>query len=111
MMAKIETAAHDAADYLNTAEDVVAYIDAYLEDGSKEVRAAIETVARSGGISELAERTAVSCVGLSEALGATATPSFEGIRSIMHALGLRLTVQVATGTRRRVIIGIGDLTP
>ncbi|WP_407675075.1 helix-turn-helix domain-containing transcriptional regulator [Pelagerythrobacter marinus] len=51
-------------------------------------------VARTGGISELAERTAVSSASLAEALGATATPSFDGIRSIMHALGLRLTAQV-----------------
>lgn len=35
-MAKIETAADDVADYLNTAEDVIAYIDAYREDGSPE---------------------------------------------------------------------------
>ena len=33
-MANIETTAFDSADYLNTAEDIAAYLDAYLEDGT-----------------------------------------------------------------------------
>ena len=33
-MAKIETTAFDSADYLNTAERIAAYLDAYLEDSS-----------------------------------------------------------------------------
>ena len=34
MMAKIETAPFDSADYLNTAEAIAAYLDAYLEDAT-----------------------------------------------------------------------------
>ena len=33
MMAKIETTAFDSADYLNTAEAIAAYLDAYLSCG------------------------------------------------------------------------------
>lgn len=93
-MSKVETTAFDAADYLNTAEDVAAYLDAYLEDGSpEEIRLAIDTVARSRGISELAKRTGMSRAGLYKALGADGNPSFETMRTILGALGLRFTVQ------------------
>ena len=34
-MAKMQTRPWDAAEYLNTEEDVVAYIDAALDDGSR----------------------------------------------------------------------------
>jgi len=65
MMAKIETTAFDSADYLNTAEDIAAYLDAYLEDGTpEEIRAALDTIARSHGISDLAKLTGMSRAGL-----------------------------------------------
>jgi DNA-binding phage protein len=54
-MAKIETTAFDSADYLNSAEDIAAYLDVYLE--LMELRAAIDTVARSHGVSDLAKRS------------------------------------------------------
>lgn len=47
-MSKVETVPFDAADYLNSAEDVAAYLDVWLEDGSpEELRSAFEDVARS----------------------------------------------------------------
>jgi probable addiction module antidote protein len=93
-MAKIETTAFDSADYLNTAEDVAAYLDAYLEDGSpEEIRAALDTVARSHGISELSKLTGMSRAGLYKALGEGGNPSFETMRTILGALGLRFTVE------------------
>ena len=95
-MAKIETAAFDSADYLNSAEAVAAYLDAYLEDGSpEELRRALDTVARSHGISDLAKRSGVTRAGIYKALGQDGNPSFETIRSILAAMGLRLTVEPA----------------
>jgi probable addiction module antidote protein len=56
-MAKIKTTAFDSADYLNSAEDIAAYLDAYLEDATpEELRNALDTVARSRGISSAPER-------------------------------------------------------
>jgi probable addiction module antidote protein len=93
-MDRIETTRFDAADYLNSAEDVAAYLDAWLEDGSpEEIRAALETIARSRGISELSRRTGISRAGLYKALGEGGNPSFETMRSILAALGLRFTVE------------------
>jgi probable addiction module antidote protein len=95
-MAKIETTAFDSADYLNNAEAIAAYLDAYLEDGTpEELRGALATVARSHGMSDLARRSGVTRAGIYKALGQDGNPSFETIRSILGAMGLRLTVEPA----------------
>lgn len=95
-MAKIETTAFDSADYLNSAESIAAYLDAYLEDSSPaEMRAALSTVARSHGVSDLASRSGVTRAGIYKALGEDGNPSFETIRAILGAMGLRLHVEPA----------------
>ena len=95
MTSKIETTAFDSADYLNTAEDIVAYLDAYLEDGSpEEIRAALDTVARSRGIGDISKATGLTRAGLYKALSQAGNPSFETVRVILGALGLRFAVEV-----------------
>ena len=95
-MAKIETTAFDSADYLNTAEDIAAYLGAYLEESAPgEFRRALDTVARSRGVSDLARRSGISRPGICKALGQDENPSFETIREILAAMGLRLTVEPA----------------
>ena len=96
MMAKIETTAFDSAEYLGSAEAIAAYLDAYLEDATpEELRDALDTVARSHGISDLAARSGITRQGIYKALGHAGNPSFETIRSILGAMGLRLTVEPA----------------
>ena len=93
-MATITTTIFDSADYLDSAESIAAYLDAYLEDSTpQELRGAIDTVARSRGISDLSRRSGVSRPGIYKALGQDGNPSFETIRSILSAMGLRLTVE------------------
>ena len=95
-MAKIETTVFDSADYLDSAESIAAYLDAYLEDSTpQELRSAIDTVARSRGISDLSRRSGVSRPGIYKALGQDGNPSFETIRAILSAMGLRLTIEPA----------------
>ena len=95
-MAIIETTAFDSAGYLNTAEDIAAYLDAYLEESSaEEFRRALDTVARSYGVSDLSKRSGVTRAGIYKALGQDGNPSFETIREILAAMGLRLTVEPA----------------
>lgn len=95
-MAKIETTAFDSADYLNTADAIAAYLDAYLEDSTpEELRAALSTVARSHGVSDLAHKSGVTRAGIYKALGEDGNPSFETVRSILAAMGLRLSVEPA----------------
>ena len=69
-MAKIETTPFDAADYLGSAEDIAAYLDAYLEDGTlAELLSALNTVARSHGMTDLAQKTGITRAGLYKANG------------------------------------------
>jgi probable addiction module antidote protein len=97
-MAKIETTAFDSADYLNSAEAIAAYLDAYLEDATpEELRGALSNVARSHGVSDLASRSGITRAGIYKALGEGGNPSFETIRSILAAMGLRLSVAPAEG--------------
>jgi len=97
-MAGIETTAFDSADYLNTAEAIAAYLDAYLEDATpEELRLALSNVARSHGISDLAQRSGVTRAGIYKALGQDGNPSFETIRAILAAMGLRLSVTPVEG--------------
>lgn len=96
MMATIETTAFDSADYLNSAEAIAAYLDAYLEDATpQELRGALAAVARSHGVADLARRSGVTRAGIYKALGEDGNPSFETIRSILAAMGLRLSVEPA----------------
>lgn len=47
-MGRQETTKFDSADYLNSAEGIAAYLDAYLEDSApEEPRNALGTVARA----------------------------------------------------------------
>ena len=95
-MAKVETTAFDSADYLNSAEAIAAYLDAYLEEGApEELRQALDNVARSHGISDLSKRSGMTRAGIYKALGQDGNPSFETIRSLLAAMGLRLTVEPA----------------
>jgi probable addiction module antidote protein len=95
-MAKIETMAFDSADYLVSAGAIASYLDAWLEDGSpEELRNALSTVARSKDMSDMARRSGISRPGIYKALGQDGNPSFETIRSILGAMGLKLTVEPA----------------
>lgn len=95
-MAKVVTTQFDSADYLNTAEAIAGYLDAYLEDSTpEELREAMANVARSHGVSDLSRRSGVSRAGIYKALGEDGNPSFETIRSILGAMGLRLKVEPA----------------
>lgn len=95
-MGEIETTTFDSADYLGSAEAIAAYLDAYLEDSTpEELRGALDTVARSRGVADLSKRSGVTRAGIYKALGHDGNPSFETVRSILGAMGLRLTVEPA----------------
>jgi probable addiction module antidote protein len=96
MSGKLLTTPFDAADYLDSADVIAAYLGEYLEDGTpEELREAMATVARSHGVTDLARRSGVSRPGIYKALGQYGNPSFETVRAILGAMGLRLTVEPA----------------
>jgi probable addiction module antidote protein len=89
----IQTKPWDAAEILQSPADIAAYLDAYLEDGTAdELRAALNTVARSHGMSALSRETGMSREALYKALGSAGNPTLDTLLRIMRALGLRLSV-------------------
>lgn len=89
----LKTTKFDAADYIETPEDVAAYIEAVLEDGDPElIKSAIGDIVRSKGMSKIAGETGLSRMGLHKALSADGDPKLSTLLSIMNALGLQLAV-------------------
>ncbi|MCA0437795.1 MAG: putative addiction module antidote protein [Austwickia sp.] len=83
----------DAADYLATLDDVVAYLEAAIEDADDDpalIAQSLGVVARSRNVSELARRAGMSREGLYKALSAEGNPSFATVLRIAKALGLRV---------------------
>lgn len=83
----------DSADYLNTFDDVAAYLEAVLEDADddpKVIAAALGAIARSRNLSEIARQAGMSREGLYKALSAEGNPTLATVVKVAHALGLRL---------------------
>ncbi|GAB3714238.1 addiction module antidote protein [Mariniluteicoccus flavus] len=83
----------NSADYLNTFDDVAAYLEAVLEDAAddpKAIAAALGAIARSRNLSEIAREAGMSREGLYKALSADGNPSLATVVKVAHALGLRL---------------------
>jgi probable addiction module antidote protein len=88
-----QTKPWDAAEVLQSPADIAAYLDAYLEDGSaEELRFALNTIARSHGMSALSRETGISREALYKALGTDGNPTLDTLLAIVRALGLRLSV-------------------
>jgi len=97
-VAKPNTLPWDAAEHLETEEDMAAYLEAALEDGdSSLVAAALGDIARAKGMTEIARETGLGRESLYKALSADGNPEFSTILKVIHALGLRLHATTATG--------------
>ncbi len=91
-----KAAAYDAAEFLDTDEDIVAYLNAALEDGDPSlVSAALGDVARARGMTQLAHETGITRDGLYKALSPSGNPSFATVQKVIRALGYKLDVAVA----------------
>ena len=89
----MKTYRFDAADYLQTPEDVAEFINLSLEDGDPAViRHAIGTAARSKGIAAIAEETKLNRTSLYRAFEDDGNPQFSTILKVLSSLGLALQV-------------------
>ena len=90
-MAKTKTLLWDAAEYLNSEEDMAAYLEAALEEGEPAlVAAALGDIARARGMSQLARDTGLGRESLYKALSPSGNPEFATILKVVEALGLKL---------------------
>ncbi len=88
----------DAADYLNSEEDIHLYLEACTEedpgDGSL-IRAALFDIARARNMSQLAREVGISREGLYKALSGKGNPSFAVVLKVARALGLEMHITPA----------------
>lgn len=84
----------DAAEHLETPEDIATYLNAMLEDGDASMlAAALGTIARARGMTEIARATGITREALYKALRSDSAPRFETISQVCHALGVKLVAQ------------------
>ncbi len=94
-MAKIRTKPWDAADYLETGEDMAAYLEAAFEDGDPALIAAVlGDIARVRGMTQIAREAGLGRESLYKALSPEGNPEFATVLKVMRALGLRLHVDI-----------------
>lgn len=87
----IETRPWDAAEHLETEEDMVAYLEAALAEGDASlVAAALGDIARAKGMSEVARDTGLGRESLYKALSPEGNPELATILKVVRSLGLSL---------------------
>jgi probable addiction module antidote protein len=95
-MGKTETRPWDAAEHLNTAADMAAYLEAALEDGDPTlITAVLGDIARAKGMAQLARDTGLGRESLYKALSAEGNPEFATVLKVIRALGLKLHAEAA----------------
>jgi probable addiction module antidote protein len=89
---------YDTADYLKSEEDMLAYLDACMEEAGGDpafIAVALGNIARAHGMVQLAKETGITREGLYKALSAEGNPSLGTVLKVLKALGLKLTPQLA----------------
>ena len=84
----------DAAEYLNSEEDVAAYLTVVLEENDPALLAsALGDIARARGMTQVAKDAGIAREALYKALRPGSEPRFETISRVCAALGVRLVAQ------------------
>ena len=89
-----ELAEFDASEYLNSQEDIAAYLTTVLEENDPALlAAALGDIARARGMSQVAKDSGIAREALYKALRPGSEPRFETIIRVCAALGVRLVAQ------------------
>ncbi len=83
----------DIADYLDSNEMIVEYLNTVLEDGEEEeVVTAIGHIAKAIGMTKIAKETGMSRPSLYKALSEGAKPQFSTIMKVLKAVGGQIRI-------------------
>jgi probable addiction module antidote protein len=89
-MGKTQTKTWDITEHLKSEVDMVAYLDAALEEGDASlIAAALGDIARAKGMSQIAKDTGLGRESLYKTLSPTGNPEFATVLKVMGALGLQ----------------------
>lgn len=92
-------APYDVADHLRSPEEMAAYLDAWFEEFPDDVSGiarAVGDIARAKGMTQVAKDAGLSRESLYRALSQEGNPSLSTILKVLAAVGLKLSVSVAT---------------
>lgn len=90
-MVKSKTKPYDAAEYLETEEDMAAYLQAALDEGDAAlIIHALGNIARARGMSQIARKTGLRRESLYKALSPEGNPEFATVLKVVQALGIEL---------------------
>lgn len=81
----------DVSEYLESEEDITAYLNAVLEENDPALlQAALGDVAKARGMTEIAKSAGVGRESLYKSLSVTGNPSFQTIAKVVASLGLKI---------------------
>lgn len=89
----VKTSRFDAAEHLETPEDIAAFLDAVFdEDGDDPafIQKALGVAARAKGMSEMARAADIDRASLYKALSEDGNPTFMTVWKVAKALGVRI---------------------
>lgn len=93
---KLQTQPWDVIEHLKTNDDMIAYLDAALEDGDPTlIVAVLGDIARAKGMTSLARDTGLGRESLYKSLSPTGNPEFATVLKVVRSLGLQFHVQAA----------------
>ena len=99
-MMQTKTAPYDVAEFLETPEEMAAYLEACIQESGGDaafIAKALGDIARAKGMSQVAREAGLSRESLYKALSGDRSPSFDTILKVISALGLQLSASVKEG--------------
>jgi len=95
---RTKTVPYDVAKQLRTAEEMAAYLDAWLTEAPEDaagIARALGDIARASGMSQVARKAGLSRESLYKALSVSGNPSLATVLKVARALGVRLHAEAA----------------
>ncbi|WP_175953651.1 addiction module antidote protein [Schaalia sp. Marseille-Q2122] len=87
----------DASEYLESEEDIIAYLNAALEaEDPALLQVALGDIAKARGMTSIAREAGVGRESLYKSLSADGNPSWQTLSKVISALGLRLEARAAS---------------
>lgn len=95
-MGKTQTRPWDIVEHLKTDADMIAYLEAALEEADHAlITAALGDIIQAKGVAQIARDTGLEHESLSQALSPEGHPEFATVLKIIRALGWRLRATAA----------------
>ena len=97
-MGHTQTRPWDPAEYLQTEEDLAAYLDAALDENNLGlIAAALGDIARAKGMTRVAQDAGLGRESLYKSLSTDGNPVFGTVLKVTRALGIRLRATTLSG--------------